>query len=102
MNGKSVREIPIVPRFADDKRMTREQYDALMTSPSGGQMDMYQTASVADTVGQGAEPAKKKSKKSKVDHDKHDDCFCEQPISEEEATADEHLPASTGGVEGDA
>lgn len=54
MNGKTVREIPIVPQ--------------------------------------------REAKKPKVDHDDHDDCFCEQPITEEEATPDEHLPPTTGGV----
>jgi hypothetical protein len=55
MNGKPVKEIPMVPR--------------------------------------------REAKKPKVDHDDHDDCFCEQPISEDEATSDEELPPASGGVE---
>jgi len=42
---------------------------------------------------------KRESKAAQKKHDEHDDCFCEQPITDEEATPDEHLPPTTGGVE---
>lgn len=40
----------------------------------------------------------RESKAQQKKHDNHDDCFCEQPIGEDEATPDERLPATTGGV----
>lgn len=33
------------------------------------------------------------------DPEHHDGCLCGQPLAEHEATADEDLPAATGGVE---
>jgi len=77
MNGNSVREIPIVPRReAEDTRMTRDQYEVLMNSPSGGQMSMYQTASVTDTLGR--------------DDDEAEGCVCDEALEAE--TDDEDLP----------